>query len=71
MSSLAPSVAASLQWDGAMGQCWSNMTSDVYDYFEVNIIIIMSVKNINPIINVKVKLLLLYRWISEVFGFSL
>merc|ERR1711910_300468 len=34
VSSLAPSVAASLQWDGAMGQCWSNMTSDVYDYFE-------------------------------------
>merc|ERR1711910_85871 len=34
VSSLAPSVAASLQWNGAMGQCWSNMTSDVYDYFE-------------------------------------
>merc|ERR1712223_1236104 len=31
---LAISALASLQWNGAMGQCWSNMTSDVYDYFE-------------------------------------
>ena len=34
MDSLAPAVSASLQWDGAMGQCWSNMTSDIYDYFQ-------------------------------------
>merc|ERR1712110_533315 len=26
VSCLAPSVSASLQWDGAIGQCWSNLT---------------------------------------------
>ena len=33
VNSLAPSVSESLSWGGEMGSCWSNMTSDIYDYF--------------------------------------
>merc|ERR1712088_733439 len=27
------SMSEALGWGGEMGQCWSNMTSDIYDYF--------------------------------------
>merc|ERR1719187_109299 len=33
VNSLPPSVSEALGWGGEMGQCWSNMTSDIYDSF--------------------------------------
>ena len=32
--SLAPPVASALLFEGDMGLCWNNMTSDFYDYFQ-------------------------------------
>merc|ERR1719290_401912 len=34
VESLVPDLSASLQFDGEMGLCWNNMTSDIYDYFQ-------------------------------------
>merc|ERR1712020_48118 len=34
IDSLPPQVSEQLQWSGLMGECWSNSTSDIVQYFE-------------------------------------
>ena len=34
IDSLAPQVSDQLQWSGLMGECWSNSTTDIVQYFQ-------------------------------------